>query len=88
MKASWFEIYIGLNVQLFLERPGGVDRSCDLDPTRFWNFRLGHVAERSLDLVYRRRMIKGESCNKLDLCQECVVGKQTKVSFGVGKHSF
>ena len=31
-------------------------------------------------------MIKGGSFDKLDFCQECVLEKQTKVSFGVGLH--
>ena len=48
--------------------------------------RLGHSSERSLEILRKREMINGESFNKLEFCEECVLGKQTKVSFGEGKH--
>ena len=66
----------------------GADSSRALDATRLWHLRLGHVSEKSFEPLRRRKMIKGESFNRLEFCQECVLGKQTKVSFGVGRHEF
>ena len=63
-----------------------VDSSRGLDATRLWHLRLGHVSEKSLDVLRRREMIDGESFSKLEFCEECVMGKQTRVSFGEGKH--
>ena len=53
----------------------GVDSSRGLDATRLWHLRLGHVSERSLDVLRKREMIDGESFNKLKFCEECVMRK-------------
>lgn len=63
----------------------GVDSSHALNATRFWHLRLCHISEKDLELLRRREMTKGDF-DKLEFCQECVLGKQTKVSFGVGLH--
>ena len=39
-----------------------------------------------LDILRKWEMINGESFNKLEFCEECVIGKQTRVSFDEGKH--
>ena len=64
----------------------GVDSSRGLDATRLWHLRLGHVSEKDLEILQKREMIDGESFSKLEFCEECFMGKQTRVSFVEGKH--
>lgn len=40
-----------------------------------------------LRVVLYKEMVKGRIFNKLDLCHEFVLVKQTRVSFGVDKHN-
>ena len=79
-------IYLLQGVTVEGETCVSVDSSRGLDATRLWHLRLSHVSEKSLDILRRREMIDGESFSKLEFCEECVMGKQTRVSFGEGKH--
>lgn len=65
----------------------GVESSKCLDVTRLWHLRFGHTSEKTLDILHKRKLIFGNKQKILDFCQECVQGKQTRVSFGVGKHT-
>ena len=49
--------------------------------------RLGHTSEKNLEFLRKKKKIKGEIFNKLDVCKECVLAKQTRVSFGDGMHT-
>ena len=60
--------------------------SVDSDSTRLWHLRMGHIGERSLDELCKRGLIDGVHHSKLGFCEGCVLGKQTKVSFGTGEH--
>lgn len=40
--------------------------------TRLWHLRLYHISKKGLKLFHRRKIIKGESFDKLDFYQECV----------------
>lgn len=62
-----------------------VNSSSALYPTRLWHLWLSHISEKGLELLPRRKMIKCDF-DKLNFCWKCVLGKQTKVSFGVGLH--
>ena len=86
MKGDMFRnLYLLKGTTVLGETCVGVDSSRALDATRLWHLRLGHISEKGLELLRGRKMIKG-NFDKLDFCQECVLGKQTKVSFGVGLH--
>ncbi|XP_027182117.1 uncharacterized protein LOC113780520 [Coffea eugenioides] len=65
-----------------------VDSSDDreLKVTRLWHIRLGHVGEKSLNLLMNQGLLKGASVCKLDFCEHCVKGKQTRVKFGTAIH--
>lgn len=64
----------------------GVDSAKCLDTTKPSHLRLGHTSKKNLKLL-RRKKIRGESFNILDFFKECVLSKQTKASFGAGKHT-
>lgn len=65
----------------------GVNKAKNLDATKLLHLGLGHNSENNLELLCRKKKIREESFNKLDLCKECVLSEQTKVSFGVGEHT-
>ena len=52
-----------------------------------WHLRFGHLNFRGLNLLHRKDMVKGlpliEKPN--NLCEGCILGKQHKESFPVGK---
>ncbi|KAL0459208.1 UNVERIFIED_CONTAM: Retrovirus-related Pol polyprotein from transposon TNT 1-94 [Sesamum latifolium] len=56
------------------------------DNTKLWHIRLGHLSERGMTELHKRNMLHGVKSCKLDCCKFCVLGKQTKVSFTIGKH--
>jgi len=58
----------------------------NLDITKLWHLRLGHVSERGLVELAKQGLLGNEKLNKLDLCDNCTLGKQHKVKFGVGVH--
>jgi len=56
-------------------------KSLDEDSAQLWHLRLGHMSERAMEELHKRKLLKNmESC-KLDFCKYCVLGKQCKVSF-------
>jgi len=57
-----------------------------LDITKSWHLRLGHVSRRGLIELAKQGLLGNEKLNKLDLCDNCTLGKQHKVKFGVGVH--
>ena len=58
----------------------------ELKVTRLWHMRLGHAGEKSLNLLMNQGLLKGASVCKLDFCEHCVKGKQTRVKFGTAIH--
>ncbi|CAJ2646442.1 unnamed protein product [Trifolium pratense] len=46
----------------------------------------GHVSERGLVELAKQGLLGKEKLNKLDFCDNCTLGKQHKVKFGVGVH--
>jgi len=58
----------------------------DLDTTRLWHMRLGHMSERELHVLSKQGLLCGQKTGKLDFCEHCVFGKQHRVSFGTGVH--
>jgi len=57
-----------------------------LDITKLWHLRLGHVNERGLVELAKQGLLDNEKLNKLDFCDNCMLGKQHKVKLGVGVH--
>ena len=80
-------LYLLMGTTIHGELCVGVDSSKSLDATKLWHMRLGHTSEKNLELLRKKKMIKGEIFNKLDFCKECVLAKQTRVSFGDVMHT-
>ena len=47
-----------------------------------WHMRLGHVGEKTLQGLIKQGCLKGAKPGKIEFCEHCVFGKQTKVKFG------
>lgn len=58
----------------------------DVDSTKLWHMRLGHAGEKALQGLMKQGLLKGAKSGKLDFCEHCVLGKQTRVSFGTAIH--
>jgi hypothetical protein len=55
--------------------------------TRLWHQRLGHMSEKGLQILMKRRSLPDLKSLKLDFCKHCVYGKQCKQRFKVGNHN-
>ena len=51
-----------------------------------WHQRLGHIGQKGLKIPHRNGMVEGISNFSLnfDFCENCVYGKQNRVSFPSG----
>ncbi|GKA24337.1 retrovirus-related pol polyprotein from transposon TNT 1-94 [Tanacetum coccineum] len=52
-----------------------------------WHKRLGHISEAGLQVLEKHGLFGKKSLGKLDFCENCVLGKSHRVSFGVGRHT-
>jgi hypothetical protein len=57
-----------------------------LDKAKLWHQRLGHVSEKGLIELEKQNLLNGDKLNKLEFCDQCVLGKSHRVSFGCGMH--
>eukprot|EP00253_Pinus_taeda_P007554 PITA_07554 len=57
------------------------------EKTMLWHQRLGHIGEKGLQILHGKGMVEGMSNNSLefDFCENCVYGKQNRVSFPSGE---
>ena len=54
--------------------------------TRLWHSRLEHVGQKGLDVLAKEGCIDQSTITGLDFCEDCVIGKAHRVSFGSAKH--
>ena len=54
--------------------------------TRLWHSRLGHVGQKGLEILAKECCIDKASITSLELCEDCIIGKAHRVSFGPAKH--
>ena len=54
--------------------------------TKLWHMRLRHIGEHGMLELHKRNLLKGVKICKLDFCEDCVYGKQHRVSFKIGSH--
>ena len=59
--------------------------SDEIDITKLWHCRLGHVSERGLELE-KQGLLSSSKITNLDLCEDCIKGKATRMKFGKGVH--
>ena len=62
-----------------------VDKVAEM--SRLWHMRHRHAGEKSLQTLAMQRLLKGAKTCKLDFCEQCVMGKQTRVKFGTTIHN-
>ena len=62
-----------------------VDKVAEM--SKLWHMRLGHAGEKSLQTLAMQGLLKGAKTCKLDFCEQCVMGKQTRVKFGTTIHT-
>nr|GEV80652.1 retrovirus-related Pol polyprotein from transposon TNT 1-94 [Tanacetum cinerariifolium] len=51
-----------------------------------WHKRLGHISEAGLNELEKREVLENKGLGKLELCENYVLRKSTKVSFGRGQY--
>ncbi|XP_028123468.1 uncharacterized protein LOC114320589 [Camellia sinensis] len=56
------------------------------DTSRRWHMRLGHTGEKALQGLVKQGLLKGPKTGKLEFCEHCVLGKQTRIKFGTAIH--
>ena len=56
------------------------------DSTKLWHMRLGHAGEKAMMVLCKQGLLKGAKNYKLEFCEHCVLGKQTRVKFGTAIH--
>ncbi|GMP36216.1 hypothetical protein CsSME_00008418 [Camellia sinensis var. sinensis] len=56
------------------------------DTSKLWHMRLGHVGEKALQGLVKQGLLKGAKTEKLEFCEHCVLGKQTRIKFGTAIH--
>ncbi|TXG70421.1 hypothetical protein EZV62_005356 [Acer yangbiense] len=64
-----------------------VGTQLEQDKTKLWHMRLGHVSERGLKELDSQGLLCGDQIGKLDLCEHCIIGKQTRLKFSTGVHT-
>ncbi|TXG73297.1 hypothetical protein EZV62_001876 [Acer yangbiense] len=52
-----------------------------------WHMRLGHMSERGLCELSKKHLLGGDQVTKLDFYENCVLGKQHKLSFTTAQHN-
>ncbi|KAK4841553.1 hypothetical protein QYF36_006375 [Acer negundo] len=57
------------------------------DITSLWHKRLGHMSERGLNELSKQNLLNGDSVNKLEFCENCVLGKQHRLIFSTAQHN-
>ncbi|KAG8499853.1 hypothetical protein CXB51_006283 [Gossypium anomalum] len=62
-------------------------KDVDSKATRLWHMRLGHAGEKALQTLAKQGLLKGANSCKLEFCEHCVLGKQTRVKFGLAIHN-
>ena len=57
-----------------------------VDTTRLWHMRLGHMSERDLQALHRKRVLPGIKYRELNLCKFCIMGRQSRLAFATSVH--
>ena len=63
-----------------------ITREVASDTTRIWHMRLGHASENAMQSLVKQGLLKGAKTYKLEFCEHCVLGKQTRVKFNIAVH--
>ncbi|KAH9684870.1 Integrase catalytic domain-containing protein [Citrus sinensis] len=65
----------------------GVSISSNCDNTLLWHLRLRHMSLKGLKELQKQGVLGSSQISELDFCEDCVLGKATRNSFGKSVHS-
>ncbi|KAH9717204.1 hypothetical protein KPL71_021739 [Citrus sinensis] len=57
------------------------------DKARLWHLRLGHMSERGLKELQKKRVFGSDKLNSLGFCEDCILGKASSLKFESAVHS-
>ena len=57
-----------------------------ISETKLWHSRLGHISQKGLEVLVKKGCIPREQITELKFCEDCVLGKTHRVSFGPAQH--
>lgn len=57
------------------------------DDTALWHSRLAHTSIRNLKVLVEKGILDKRRISDLEFCESCVMGKNKRLSFNVGKHN-
>ena len=55
--------------------------------TKIWHIRLGHMSQQGMNELSHKGMLRSQCTSKLDFCEHCVFGKQTRMRFSSRIHT-
>ncbi|XP_073294599.1 uncharacterized mitochondrial protein AtMg00300-like [Primulina huaijiensis] len=55
--------------------------------SRTWHLRLAHISEKGLSELHKQGLLGEKPLNQMELCEDCIKGKSTRVKFNVEKHT-
>ena len=58
-----------------------------INKTMLWHMRLGHMSERGLVELSKQGVLGVDKIEPLKFCEDCVLGKSSKVKFSTGIHN-
>ena len=57
------------------------------DDTALWHFRLAHTSVKNLKILAEKEILDKKKISEMDFCESCIMGKNKRLSFNVGKHN-
>lgn len=57
------------------------------DISMLWHLRLGHVSKKGLHELHKQNLLNGYQPDKLQFCENCVLGKSKRVKFPAATYS-
>jgi len=56
------------------------------DETSLWHSRLGHMSQKGMEILVKKDCLQRETIKELKFCEDCVYGKNHRVSFAPAQH--
>ncbi|TXG53987.1 hypothetical protein EZV62_019243 [Acer yangbiense] len=57
------------------------------DKWSIWHKRLGHMSEKGLGELSKQNLLDGDQVNKIEFCENYILGKQHRLSFSTAQHT-
>jgi len=59
----------------------------ETDQTQLWHSRMGHIGQQAMDILSKKGCFGNDKISEIKFCEDCVIGKTHKVSFGTAQHT-